>query len=268
MLRKLETHFPGKIETRYVMGGLVENARTFGDSVNGIGGPDMHAFNRQVAAHWADASRRHGMPVDADNYELFDDENRSTYPINIAYKAAQIADPDKADLFLYNLRAASAAEARKTNREDVLVSVASESRLDIAAFLKALHDGSAQEAFDADLEYTRAMGVQGFPTFLVQAGDKKYMLRGYNSFDTFATVIESATGGDIRPVAVEASPEALLAFMQNGHPRMTAEEIRQAFDLDTAEDARKLAQSNKWSASWRLSGKRIPFMGSHRWTLR
>ena len=235
IFRKLETHFPGKIEFRYVMGGLVENVHKMYDHANGIGSSDIGEFNRQVASHWKEASNRHGMPVDAEHFKLFSEEYPSTYPQNIAYKAAQMSDPDKADLFLYNLRAAAAAEARLVSHEDVLVSIASETGMDIGAFLTHLHDGTAARAFNGDLGLMAGLGVHGFPTFLVKYNSAQYMLRGYNSYETFTAVINSATQGAVKPEDVKPSEGNLLSFMET-HPRMAAEEIRQAFDFTAIED--------------------------------
>lgn len=104
VFRKLETHFPDKIEFRYVMGGLVENIEEKWDPANGIGHADITRINRQIEAHWKDASRRHGMPVKGTGFTLFSREYPSTYPQNIAYKAAQMVDGKKADRFLRRMR--------------------------------------------------------------------------------------------------------------------------------------------------------------------
>lgn len=239
VFRKLETHFPGRIEFRYVMGGLVEDVHKMQDPVNGIGSTDVAAFNRQVASHWVEVSNRHGMPVNAEHFALFSEEYPSTYPQNIAYKAAQLSDPDKADLFLYNLRVGAAAEARLISHEDIQASIASESGLDVSAFLMHLNDGSARKAFNGDRDLMVGLGVHGFPTFLVKYNGAQYMLRGYNSYETFVAVINSATQGAIKPIEVKANANALLSFMEQ-HPRMAAEEVRQAFDLASIGDVEKL----------------------------
>ena len=238
IIRKLETHFPGQIEFRYVMGGLVEDARKMYDPANGIGSSNVKELNRQVASHWIEASRRHGMPVDAEHFDLLSDEYPSSYPQNIAYKAAQMSDPEKADLYLYNLRAAAAAEARLISHEDVQVSIASESGLDVGAFLRHLNDGSAAQAFNGDRNSMAGLGVHGFPTFLVKYNSTQYMLRGYNSYETFTAVIDSATHGMIKPVKVDATEENLILLMER-HPRMAAEEVRQTFDLSSIGDVQK-----------------------------
>jgi len=235
IFRKLETHFPEKIEFHYLMGGLVEDAHKMQDPSNGIGSTDINAFNQQVVSHWVEASNRHGMPVDADHFNLFSEEYPSTYPQNIAYKAAQLSNPELADQYLYNLRVAAAAEARLISHEDVQVSIASETGLDIGTFLTHLHDGSAEQEFNKDQEIMSALHVSAFPTFIVSYHDSQYMLRGYNSYDNFVAVINAATKGSILPIEVEATEDNLLSFMDN-HPRMASEEIRLAFDLNSQDE--------------------------------
>ncbi len=199
MFRKLETHFPDEIEFRYVMGGLVENIEEKWDPANGIGHADIPQINRQIEAHWIDASRRHGMPVKGIGFNLFSREYPSTYPQNIAYKAARMVDRTKADRFLRRMREASAAEYLKTSHPDVLDKLASEVGLDLKEFHRYLEDGSAEKDFKEDLKITRAFAVTGFPTCLVSYGAKQILLRGYNTYHTFVEEIEMASNSKLRP---------------------------------------------------------------------
>ena len=91
--------------------------------------------NTNIAKHWLEASERHGMPVQSEGFKLFSKEYPSTYPQNIAYKAAQIQDQVLANRYLRRIREASAAEAKLTNITEVLVELASEVGLDVARFL-------------------------------------------------------------------------------------------------------------------------------------
>lgn len=234
--RKLESHFGDQIEFRPVMGGLVEDLNNFRDAHNDIGGRTMEQNNRDIAHHWQEAAARHGMPVDSENFALFDEEHRSTYPQNIAYKAVQLAAPDKAAQFLYNLRIASAAEARLTNRETVLIEVADESGVDVAVFLKHWKDGSAEREFQGDLALTRSLNVHGFPTCLVKFNNQQIMLRGYRDFETFVEIIDTLSQGSIKPIAPQQTAEALLDFMQT-HPKMAIAEVQTAFNFDSLAEA-------------------------------
>lgn len=229
VLRKLETHYPN-IEIRYVMGGLVDDIHNFRDDSNDIGGNDIESVNKQIVTHWEEAAEHHGMPVESKGFALFSNTYPSSYPQNIAYKAAQKIDQEKADLFLYNIRAASAAEAKLTNRLDVLTSLADASGIDVSAFLENMNNGSAEGAFRGDMALGKALGVQGFPTFLVKYNNQQVMLRGFQEFDTFVSVINMISNGKLIPLHPPISDEHLLSFMER-HPRLAAAEIMQAYNL-------------------------------------
>jgi len=103
------------VHIRYVMGGLVKDIRAFHDNANDIGG-DPERSNAQIARHWLEASARHVMPVRIEGFPLFTADTTSTYPQNIAFKAAEQTDSTLAPRYLRRIREASAAEARQTAR--------------------------------------------------------------------------------------------------------------------------------------------------------
>jgi len=169
-LRKLTSWYGDVVQISYVMGGLVEDIRTFYDRANDIGGDPVSA-NAQIARHWLEASDRHGMPVQVEGFRLFTADIVSTYPQNIAFKAAELTNPALAARYLRRLREAAAAEAREIGRQDVLVELASDVGLDIGTFIGHLKDGSAEAAFRNDLETTSRYNARGFPTFVFRYGE-------------------------------------------------------------------------------------------------
>ena len=248
LLRALETRYGDQIKIRFVMGGLVPDIRNFSDSSNGIGGSAAES-NRQIIRHWIEASERHGMPVQAEGFNLFSDEFPSTYPQNIAYKAAQMEDEAKANRFLRRMREASATEARQISRPEVLIELASESGLDLGAFLDRLSDGSAQKAFEADLALTRVSRVHGFPTFMIRFNGKEVLLRGYQSLDSIRAVIRSLAGTAIEERIPVQEESHVLDFLAR-HGKAAPAEIALSFgfakaDLDSLLD--KLVAEKKIS---------------------
>jgi putative protein-disulfide isomerase len=208
VVRALETRFGSQIKIKYVMGGLVKDIFAFYDSFNDIGG-DPDRSNRQIALHWLEASKRHGMPVMAEGFNLFSKQNPSTYPQNIAYKAAQLQGAEKADRFLRRLREASAAEAKITSSMEVLIELTSETGLEISQFISDFTSGKAEENFKEDLYLTSKYNVRAFPSFLIKYGDKTMMLRGFNNYASFKTLIGNISNGEIS----EAAPvEVKMAF--------------------------------------------------------
>lgn len=239
VFRALETHYPDQIEFRYVMGGLVRDILDFNDVKNGIGVGGVDEINSQIASHWFEASAYHGMPVS--EFKLFDEEYRSTYPLNIACKAAYKASPELGERYLYNLRLASAAEGRKTVHKDELISIASETGIDVVKFMRYLEE-DAEKEFSDDLKLMKSNHVTGFPNFEITYKGRTIKLKGYNVLESFKLIISSLTGGEIEPVEVEASNDNLLSFMQS-HPVMAFEEIRQAFDLNFIDEVEDLVNS-------------------------
>lgn len=212
-LRKLTSWYGDAVHIRYVMGGLVEDIRNFYDRANDIGG-DPENSNVQIARHWLEASERHGMPVRIEGFRLFTAETVSTYPQNIAFKAAELTHPDLAVRYLRRLREAAAAEAREIGRQDVLIELASDVGLDIGVFIGHLNDGSAEAAFREDLETTRRYSARGFPTFVFRYGEREIMLRGYQSFAAMQAVIDTLSGGLFQAKAPQTTADGLLAFIR------------------------------------------------------
>jgi len=229
VLRTLETRFGKKVVISYVMGGLVKDITAFYDSHNKIGG-DIQQSNKSIAAHWLEASERHGMPVRVDGFKLFTEEQTSTYPQNIAYKAAQMQDETLANRFMRRMREATATEARQTNLTEVLVELASESGLDIARFLDDFTNGRAKAAFEEDLYTTSQFRAHGFPTFLIRYGEKSVLLRGYQSYSSFKAVINQISNGELVEGIAEPTEENILAFIKK-YDSLAPVEIKMPFDL-------------------------------------
>ena len=233
VLRKLETRFGEQVHISYIMAGLVKDITSFYDSYNDIGGDPVRS-NANIAKHWLEASERHGMPVRSEGFKLFSKEHPSTYPQNIAYKAAQLQNQVLANRFLRRIREASAAEAMLTNTTEVLMELASEVGLDVARFLEDLSSGAAQRAFEQDLATTARYKAHGFPTFLVRFGKKEILLRGYKRYEEFKAVIDHLSKGTIDERLVPSSEEVIMKFIRT-YGSVAPIEIKMAFDLTDAE---------------------------------
>ncbi len=234
VLRKLQYRYNEQLKISFVMGGLVEDAHTFMDPRNNIGG-DLKKFNEQVAIHWLEASERHGMPVQAEGFKLFDDDNPSTFPMNIAYKAAQFQDEEKANKFLRRMREAIAAEAKQANLMEILIELAQESELNIGEFIADMESGKAENAFQEDRYTSRSYQANGFPSFLIknQKG-KEIMLRGYQSYESFQSTLNHLYSGDLIEDKKEVSEDNIIEFVKI-FDKVTTVEIRDVFDLSKNE---------------------------------
>ena len=122
-------------------------------------------------------------------FQLFDAEHRSSWPLDIAYEAAKLTEPEKAKAFFRNLQYATIVETRQTTKEEEILRVAGKSGLNGKSFLQALHDGSAEEEFHKDLAYTRSLGICSLPAFDIQYGDKTVLIKSLISYEIFTEII-------------------------------------------------------------------------------
>ena len=123
IFRKLETHFRGQIAFRYVMSLLVRDVFELVDPADMEQGKEtaIRNYNARLARIYEEEEAISGMPICMNQFHLFSTEDTSSLPLNLAYKAAQLAAPELADLFLYNLRYATIVECRPTTRiEEIL----------------------------------------------------------------------------------------------------------------------------------------------------
>jgi len=232
IIGKIEERYGQQVSIKYTMGGLVEDIEAFWDPTNGIGGDNWHI---PLAQHWAEASLRHGMPVDEQVFYDIKDEWRSTYPASIAFEAAQFQGQEQGKRYLRALRSAAAAERRAIHRLDVQMELAEEVGLDREHFRLDLESGVAEKAFKEDLAECRARGVRGFPSYLIRAENgREVLLRGYITFEAFETWFDELAGRKL----TQQPPTLDLAHVHEfiaRKGRVAAEELSVIFDTDRAE---------------------------------
>lgn len=228
MIRRIEWVYGDQVRISFRMGGLVEDIGRFSDPLNSIGGDRWH---EQVAAHWIDASRRHGMPVDASIFFELKDEFRSTYPASVAFKAAELQSESLAKIYLRRLREGAAAERKLIHREEVQAQLAEEVGLDRQRLLSDIRSGRAQASLLDDLKECRSRGISGFPTFLFRNRDsKEIVLHGYQRYEAFEKCFARLTADGLVPRNVHADESAVLAFIQK-YRKVASQEVAETFSL-------------------------------------
>jgi predicted DsbA family dithiol-disulfide isomerase len=235
ILRKIKELYGDQVKIIFKAGGLVED----------LDEQIAKQWLEQVALHWSDASERHGMPVDVQVWQELQGEFHSTYPANIAYKAAQLQDPELADTFLRRMREAAAAERRYIHKRDVQVELAREAGLDSEKFVNVLEDSSAEKAFYEDLEEFRASGSKAYPTFIItNRQGKRVLLSGYRRFKLFESIFQDLAGDELVKKRYEATSENILAFILK-YNKVATREVAEVFDLTDlhAEEMLKILES-------------------------
>src|SRR5690554_1634491 len=134
-LRKLKLEYGDHIKIEYRMGGLLPD---WSYNSGGIGKPS------DVASHWDEVSVYYDMPIDGDLW--LEDPLGSSYPPSIAYKAAQMQDKEKANLFMREIREMVFLQKKNIAKWEHLATAAHAVGLDTSQ-LKTDFEGRAKELF-------------------------------------------------------------------------------------------------------------------------
>jgi putative protein-disulfide isomerase len=233
ILRKLKWVFGDQIRVSYKMGGLVKDIKEFYDPLNQIGGKFWYL---QVANHWLEASNRHGMPVDTKQFSEYYKEFTSTWPTNIATKAAEIQNKELAWKYLRRLREAAAAEARPIHRLEEQLKLAKEVGLNEKKMKEEIESGKAYEEFIKDIKECQERGITGFPTFLIRRLKDNFetIKVGYMSYSEFKKILEKITNKELKEKKIELSENEALNFI-NHYGRVATQEIAILFDISKNE---------------------------------
>ncbi len=232
IIGRIEETYGSQVNISYTMGGLVEDIEAFWDPTNSIGGDNWHI---PLAEHWAEASRRHGMPVDEQVLYDIKDEWRSTYPASIAYEAANLQGHEQGKRYLRGLRSAAAAERRAIHRLDVQLELADEVGLAVDRFRHDIESGAAERAFENDLAECRTRRVRGFPSYLVRGDNGREMiLRGYTSFEEFETWFSEIAERELIRNELSFDLTTVYGFVDR-KGKVAAEELSMVFDVRMSE---------------------------------
>ena len=237
IFRKLETHFPDDVEFKYLMNVLVANVydRVNPNDLSKGKGYAIEKYNAKLAKIYENEEDITGMPINMADFQLFSVEHTSSLPLNLAYKAAQLADESKADLLLYNLRYASIVECRQTTKTEEILRVVRDTNIDEAAFLEHFNGESVKSALDMDLQFAQRLGIRTLPAYLIAYGEEGALFQELLGYEAFVTIIDRLTKGVIKPQSVEKSLKHLRNFI-NKHPLISPIEIREAFDFDNLDE--------------------------------
>lgn len=223
-LRKLKLEYGDIVEIEYHMGGLLPD---WSYNSGGISKPS------DVAHHWDEVSLYYDMPIDGDIW--LEDPLLSSYPPSIAFKAAQIQNPQKAILFLRRIREMVFLEKKNITKWEYLEKAASEVGLDVV-LLKTDFNGKAQQNFQEDLNLSRQMGVRGFPTlFLTDSIGNKLVIYGVKPYEQFERSIAALKFDTVKKL-YDKTAKSLF----NHYPTLTTKEFAILSDITMEEATQQL----------------------------
>lgn len=210
MLRKLKLEYDEYVDVDYRMGGLL---------------PSWEGYNKGIikqpadaAKHWEEVSVIHQMPIDGDIW--YEDPLASSYPPSIAFKAAQIQDKTKAELFLRRIKEMVFLEKKNIIKWRFLEAAALSSGLDSAKLLRDMK-GKGLALFNEDIALAQQLRVTVFPTLLfTNCSEKKFTLKGFQPYEKYEEIITQLIP-NAKKVNINTDPE----FLFTEFPTMTNKEF-------------------------------------------
>lgn len=192
IIERLQKEYAGQIEIRYVMSVLVRDVSDFMLPEELALEPEesIRRYCKRLAQIYKSEESIGGLPINMEGFCLFDTEHRSSKPLCLAYKAAQLTAPAKADAFLTALRHATVLEGRPTTHEDEILRVVHEIGIDEVVFMKHLQDGSAEDALAQDMALTRRIGIRSLPSYILQQEEKALIIQSFDYLDFVMAIKE------------------------------------------------------------------------------
>lgn len=186
----LKKEYGTQIEFRYVMSLLVKDVADFMTPQERAMEPKegIRRYCDRLAGIYRHEEKIGGLPVNMEGFCLFDPEHRSSKPLNLAFKAAQLAAPGKSEQFLKALRHATVVACRPTTHFDEIIRVVHDTGINEKAFTRCFQDGSAEAALESDLSLTQRLGIHSLPAYLIQYGGSTLMMQSFDYRDFTAVI--------------------------------------------------------------------------------
>ena len=181
---KLKVLYP-QIEFLWVMSLLVRDVSDFM-----LPNEAIAQYNKRLARIYESEQNIGVLPISMPDLRLFDEQHRSSLPLNLAYKAAQLANIDRADEFLLNLRHATIVDVLTTTHFDVILNVVHDTGIDEDKFTQYYNDGTAQTMLEHDLNMVRKLNIRTLPAYMIQYGERSVIIRNLISYESFVEIIE------------------------------------------------------------------------------
>jgi putative protein-disulfide isomerase len=116
---------------------------------------------------------------------------RSTYPSNRAVIAARMQDPKFDSIMTGRIQRAYYLEARNPSDNETLIELARDIGLDVERFSADLTDEATHQKLLAEIQSTRALGLDSFPSLaVVNAGNLSYVGLNYTDMGAMLRQVE------------------------------------------------------------------------------
>lgn len=174
--QRLQQQLPDNIEIRYLLGGLAPDS----------GQPMPMDMQANIRDTWRAIQKE--IPGTEFNFNFWTQcrPRRSTWPACRAVIAARQQDPGMELPMIHAIQQAYYLEARNPSDTDTLAALAADLGLDRNRFGQGLEARQTQDILDAEIQHSRKLGAQGFPSLVLENADGsvKFIPLDYNNAST------------------------------------------------------------------------------------
>ncbi len=154
--------------------------------------PMPESMQQMLQQTWARIHELTGAPF---NFDFWRDcsPRRSTYPSNRAVIAAREQGEEYDAAMTARIQQAYYQEARNPSDDETLIDLAADIGLDADRFAETLGSGATDSALQQEIMQARAIGVEGFPSLVVERDGYLCHVRvNYTNLDSMLRDIEAA----------------------------------------------------------------------------
>ncbi|SFN17914.1 putative protein-disulfide isomerase [Chitinophaga sp. YR627] len=179
-MKKLKEDHPA-IDLQIISGGFAP----FSDQVV------TDEYRKFLEYHWRNVNLRSGQPFDHAMKFVSESFRYDTEPSSRALTVVQSLSPEKDFEYLSLLQQSFYVEGKDITNDEVLAKLAEAIGIDKQTFLARFHSDEMKRKTLQGFEFSRQMGVQGFPTLLtIDNGAVKVISRGYQHYDALKPLVD------------------------------------------------------------------------------
>lgn len=181
-LKNLLNQLPADIEVKRLLGGLAPDSNE----------PMPDATRNMVRQNWQRIEQ--AIPGVQFNYDFWEncEPRRATYPACRAVIAARQQGETFDVLMTQQIQQAYYQHARNPSDESTLIELATEIGLDQQTFSDDLANNATQQALLKEINQSRALGVNGFPSLVMECNGRYELIRtNYTNADPMLNQIRA-----------------------------------------------------------------------------
>ena len=185
VIEQVVSHYRDRVAFQLLVGGLRPgNTERFD-----------HHKRSYILGHWHAVHERTGQPFDF-SFQMGPEFIYNTEPASRAIVVVRRLAPLQTFPFLKRVQEAFYVHNANVTEETILAALASDQGIDRSTFLDVFRNADLLKEVWDEFDYSRQLGVSGFPTLLAQnEGRTTTLSYGYQTFEALSPVLERWLNG-------------------------------------------------------------------------